>query len=289
VAFRPRAAPQVFDANRYYATRSRYTIHIRVLTMDAHMLARLLGKVIRHPDRAIKRIILKLKLVRLDRTQERKRLLAFLTDAFGVDARALYTEYIQSDFAVRCRTRREELAHFSAPHRFGSIDYFGGESLYLVVRVVKPRVIVETGVLYGASSSYILEALAQNGRGELYSIDLGNNPQEPPNDFFVPSHLQNRWHLIIGDSRRELPDLLERLGKIDFFHHDSLHTFEHMMWEYETAFRHLHPQGVLASDDVNLVLSLRASFQRNPFTVFCENHHLRWEAFRNFGVAMCSP
>ena len=35
--------------------------------------------------------------------------------------------------------------------------------------------VVETGVLYGASSAHILAALAQNGDGELHSIELGRD------------------------------------------------------------------------------------------------------------------
>lgn len=97
--------------------------------------------------------------------------------------------------------------------------------------------------------------------GKLYSIDLGNPPDEPGNDFFVrPAHRQH-WQLIVGDSRVELPQLLQRLGEIDLFHHDSLHTYEHMMWEYQTAFEHLSPSGALSSDDVGIILQLRQAFR----------------------------
>jgi predicted O-methyltransferase YrrM len=226
-------------------------------------------------------------LARQDESRAWQILLAFLADTFAVDSQALYAEYLESEIAHWCRQRRAELVCLSAPYRFGSIGEFGGAALYLLVRAVQPRRVVETGVLYGASSAYLLAALDRNGRGELHSIDLGNALHEPPNDFFVPPHLRKRWHLSLGESRHELPGLLEDLGQIDLFHHDSLHTFEHMMWEYEMALRYLSPQGVLSSDDVHLVLSLRTPFRRNPFRVFCDQHHLRWVAVRNFGVAVC--
>jgi predicted O-methyltransferase YrrM len=54
----------------------------------------------------------------------------------------------------------------------GSIDYESGTALYVLVRIFKPEVVVETGVANGVSSSFILKALDQNSRGKLYSIDL---------------------------------------------------------------------------------------------------------------------
>ena len=146
--------------------------------------------------------------------------------------------------------------------------------------------VVETGVCYGASSAYILEALEANGKGKLYSIDLGNTKDEPPNDFFVPPRLLNRWKLCVGDAKQLLPPLLAKLGQIDLFHHDSLHTHEHMMWEYETAFGGLSPGGVISSHDVNAILTLRHPYRRNPFSVFCERHLLSAETAMNFGVAV---
>jgi len=49
-----------------------------------------------------------------------------------------------------------------------------------------------------------------------------------------------------------LPPLLDDLGRIDVFFHDSLHTREHMLFEFERAWAHLKPGGVLVSDDVAL-------------------------------------
>ncbi|MBS7618991.1 hypothetical protein KEJ25_10485, partial [Candidatus Bathyarchaeota archaeon] len=44
-------------------------------------------------------------------------------------------------------------------------------SLYLIVRVLRPKYVVETGVSAGRSSAFILCGLCDNGEGELYSID----------------------------------------------------------------------------------------------------------------------
>jgi predicted O-methyltransferase YrrM len=250
--------------------------------------SRLLIKSIRHPDRAIKRSLELIKFSRLDPSTEQQRILTLLNSVFGIDAEDVQRELLESSFTDWSRARRVELENFPRPYRFGSTPERDCESLYYVVRAARPDIVVETGVCYGASSAYILQALAANGRGSLYSIDLGNRPDEPPSDFFVPTALRNRWRLIIGDCKQVLPPLLRRLGKIDLFHHDSLHTYDHMMWEYETAFPRLAPQGILTSHDVNVVLSLARPFRRNPFAVFCERHNLRMQIALNFGLAVSS-
>ena len=202
----------------------------------------------------------------LSEANERDPLLRFLADVFDADTPVLLENYERSGMREWMEHRHAELREFPRPYRLGSTCAFDCESIYFLVRALKPEVVVETGVCYGASSAYILEALRENRRGALYSIDLGNAADEPPSNFFVRPRLRDRWHLIVGDSKQELPRLLARLGRIDLFHHDSLHTPEHMMWEYETAFPYLGPTGVLSSHDVRAVLSLQRPFNaiRSP-------------------------
>src|SRR5206468_1634571 len=47
-----------------------------------------------------------------------------------------------------------------------------GRLCYLACRQLHPNRIVETGVAYGVTSAYMLQALAENEEGELSSIDL---------------------------------------------------------------------------------------------------------------------
>jgi len=137
----------------------------------------------------------------------------------------------------------------------GAVDEKVSEVLYLLMRVTKPDTVVETGVASGISSAYILQALEDNGKGELYSIDLPKlEGQKYPENYFpkeglrsaiipksrqsgwiVPNNLRHRRHLTLGKSSEKLPPLLKELGEIDIFIHDSLHTYENMLWEYKTA------------------------------------------------------
>ena len=247
---------------------------------------RRLVKAARAPERAALRMIFRNRLHRQDPVQERSRLMQALAAHWSIDGEALSREYHGSEFARWTAARRQELEHFAGPRRGGTSSDFSGEAVYLLVRAARPSVLVETGVLYGASSANILEALARNGGGQLYSIDLGCPPGEPSHDFLVPPDLKSRWTYIRGSVRDELPPLLARLGKIDMFNHDSLHTYENMTWEYETAFKHLKPGGVLSSHDVLLVHSLGRLFQLNAFPAFCQRHGLPYTTFGNSGFTV---
>ena len=138
--------------------------------------------------------------------------------------------------------------------------------LYALCRYVKPNIVVETGVHHGVSSSFILSALHHNQNGHLYSIDLPNVKYETDHGgihtdqllkgespgFLVEDYLRGRWTLILGDSKEALPKLLGGLGpeSIDIFYHDSKHTYEHMLFEFQTVWPYLKTGGLLLSDDV---------------------------------------
>jgi predicted O-methyltransferase YrrM len=245
---------------------------------------RLLRKAIRHPTRAVLRLVLRSRLSRISAEEDRQRLIAYLSDRFGADGPALADEYLRYPFRQWFEERRASLEQFRGPYRHGTTGRFGCEALYLLVRAARPQVVVDTGVLYGGSSSHILAALEQNGAGTLHSIELGRDRREPPHDYFVPADLRQRWTLTIGDSRRELPALLDRLGTIDMFHHDSLHTWDHMTWEFETAYPHLRPDGLLASDDIHGAATLRELLRENAFPAFCRRHGVQYASFFNLGV-----
>jgi hypothetical protein len=132
--------------------------------------------------------------------------------------------------------------------------------LYAACRGLNPDVVVETGVRRGVSTAFILQALKDNDKGRLYSIDLPNVIVEGDTSNVLPGELETggqvpdslkgeRWSLILGDSKVELPKLLSRLGEIDVFHHDSLHTYDHMLFEYREAWKYLRHGGLLLSDD----------------------------------------
>ena len=120
--------------------------------------------------------------------------------------------------------------------------------LYGCVRSTCPAVVVETGVGAGVSSTFILEAMDENNHGRLYSIDF--YPQTEKCGWVVPQRLKSRWQLIRGRSVDHLPALLEQLGKIDLFLHDSDHSYTNMLAEFRMAWPYLKSGGLLLAHDV---------------------------------------
>lgn len=187
-------------------------------------------------------------------------------------------------------SKREFLALMNERHEHirtagigtGTSDWIDCETVYLVTRALKPSVVVETGIQFGATSAYILLALDQNGAGQLHSIDLPwpglAGVGEPLGiGYLAPEWLRHRWHVILGDSTEHLPKLLADLGRIDMFNHDSLHTYKFMTWEYRTVWPYLRPGGVLASHDIR---------RHNAFQDFCRrNGPAPYTLIYNQGVA----
>jgi predicted O-methyltransferase YrrM len=178
----------------------------------------------------------------------------FLSSITGVSARrirAFLGEPIHTpDFAARLREAEATFRDLEIQ----SADLYAKKVLlqYMAIRALQPEIVVETGVANGVSSAHILLALQKNGRGALHSVGLNDPhylPVGKPLGWIVPESLKSRWNLLIGDSRGLLPSLLAKLGTIDVFIHDSLHTYDHMLWEYRTAFPYLRPGGLLFSDD----------------------------------------
>ena len=126
-------------------------------------------------------------------------------------------------------------------------------AVWCLTRHLRPKKVVETGVAHGVTTRFILEALARIGDGHLWSIDL------PPLERVwrkqvgaaVGDRHSDRWSYIKGSSRRRLPGLLSRLGQIDLFVHDSLHSERNVRFELDRAWVALNKGGALVVDDVD--------------------------------------
>lgn len=156
------------------------------------------------------------------------------------------------------------------PYVHGAMKPVHMRALYAMVRNLQPALVVETGVCNGFSTAILLEALRRNGTGHVHSIDLpevagdieggkqfwaGKGgavvPAGRPSGWLVPEKLKGQWSLHLGTSADLLPPLLERLGEIDVFIHDSEHSFENQIFEFRLAWRHLRAGGLLAASDLN--------------------------------------
>jgi predicted O-methyltransferase YrrM len=131
-------------------------------------------------------------------------------------------------------------------------DLVLGHLCYVLARIRRPSVIVETGVCYGVTSAFLLKAIQVNGNGVLHSIDLpplGKAADDFVGRLVVPE-LRANWKLHRGRSQDLLPGIVHEKGPVDLFVHDSLHTYRNMRREFEIVTPNLAADGVLIADDV---------------------------------------
>lgn len=118
---------------------------------------------------------------------------------------------------------------------------------YALARLLRPALIVETGVHDGLGSLVLLRALELNGEeghaGSLLSFDVN-----PAAGWLVGSH--PLWELRIQSTTDGL-ELLERRPPVGLFIHDSLHTYEHERFEFEVATARMSTTGVLLTDNAH--------------------------------------
>ena len=161
----------------------------------------------------------------------------------------------------------------------------GLDIFYVLTRITRPSVVVETGVASGSMTSFLLAALHRNQHGTLYSFDLPSvagihsmdwtaDPSEI--GFMIPDAYKDRWSLTIEDATYALPRIF--CGRtIDYFFHDSEHSYAHMMFEYAFAAKHLSSTGVIVSDDITMSAAFWMFF--SDWSTFTHS------ANRNIGIA----
>jgi hypothetical protein len=171
-------------------------------------------------------------------------------------------------------------------------------AIWCLTHHLKPKNVIETGVAHGVTSRFVLEALKENGIGHLWSIDL------PPLDrcwweqigAAVGGRHADLWSYIRGSSRRRLPGLLSRLGQIDLFIHDSLHSERNVRFELDRAWAALGPNGAIVVDDIDANWGFQSFTQSvsGHLSLICEAEPLRPDLRRFnkkglFGIILKTP
>jgi predicted O-methyltransferase YrrM len=211
---------------------------------------------VRHPRELVDRLLSLVETRReraevlddgLDWTEFSKR----LTEAVGGDVATSLQELRLASLEQEVSERIVAMnrAPFATLH---SADLNLARTCYALCRAMKPACVVETGVAYGMTSSFILAALEANGMGVLHSIDLA--PLTKDADAYVgaliPVRLRQRWRLHRGSTHRILPRLLPEVDPIDIFLHDSLHTYQTVTRELRQVKPHMAARAAVLVDDI---------------------------------------
>ena len=164
----------------------------------------------------------------------------------------VYSELIEELSRKIGSTGRSYYAQFPAPLE-----------LFALVRLTRPQNLVESGVASGVSSTFLLLGIKANSAGILHSIDFsvfrkgsrGNQPWAIPqgmsSGWAVPSKLRGRWDLRKGRSEDLLGPLLEEVGMIDLYCHDSPVDVRHFEFEMKSIRGHLKRGSLVVADNTD--------------------------------------
>ena len=154
---------------------------------------------------------------------------------------------------------------------------------YAFARVMKPKIIIETGVHHGVGACVMTRALMKNSeegfRGKYFGTDIDLNMgklfQEP---------LINFGQILYGDSL----DSLDKLNcKIDLFINDSHHSASYEMKEYELIKNKLSPHAIIIGDNSHVTNELSKFSLNNSrnFIFIPEKPKHHWYPGAGMGVS----
>lgn len=178
----------------------------------------------------------------------------FLAASFGVAherARALLDEPAADEQLVRdyCEHRRRTLlrSDMALGHR---------PLLWALIRLRRPRLVVETGLWYGLGAMVMLRALERNAeegheRGKLISFD-----PDPTGGWMVPDRHAPWWTWVRATTQDALEANL-RGRQVDLFVHDTPSDPDLERYEMRTAAAAMAPGAILCSANGSNTPALR--------------------------------
>jgi len=178
--------------------------------------------------------------------------------------------------------QRTEMAHHAIDT---DLDRGFGRRIgwYALVRALKPRTVVETGVHTGLGSCVLASALLRN-RAEGYEGQYFGTDIIPQSGWFFHGRYREAGEILIGDSIESL----ERLqGPIDMFINDSDHSPEYEEREYSCIASKLSNSAVVLGDNAHVsdkLYKFAVETNRN-FLFFSEKPANHWYPGAGIGAA----
>ena len=154
---------------------------------------------------------------------------------------------------------------------------------YALIRILKPKVVIETGVDKGLGACVITTALMKNKLegfdGYYYGTDIN-----PKAGYLLSDEYKSFGEIIYGDSIESLNKFEQQ---IDIFINDSDHSFEYEADEYEVIKDKLSDNAIILGDNSqgsDKLLKFSIANQRN-FIFFQEQFDNQWFPGGGIGVS----
>jgi len=170
-----------------------------------------------------------------------------------------YADELDRDTALRATLDRATTSHphgatLDRPIRDGRRIVW-----YALVRLLRPRLVVETGVHHGIGAAVLCAGLLRNVEEGHPGRCLGTDIN-PHAGWLVDARCRATGEVAVGDS---LATLRRQTGPIDLFIGDSDHTGGDERDEYETVLPLLSDQAMLVSDNAHVTGELAAFSRRH--------------------------
>jgi predicted O-methyltransferase YrrM len=165
------------------------------------------------------------------------------------------------------RLYQDGLAHDAAEpdrlRRLRNLEPDAAALLWITLRAVRPRLVVEVGTSNGYSTLWLADAVAAAG-GQLVSVDIDAAIQATAAAHLAEAGLAGVVELVAGDAGEYLAGLPD--GGVDVLFLDAERT-EYLGW-WPHPLRVLRPGGLLAMDNVlshpDEVADVRALLEADP-------------------------
>lgn len=212
-------------------------------------------------------------------------LASFVSLATGrrVEEAMRYIKEVDSDEALRAHVRkvtvsRADRVSVDAEARFGRRIGW-----YAIVRALKPRLVVETGVDKGLGACVLCAALLRN-RAEGHEGRYLGTDINPAAGYLLTSLYSECGRVLIGDSIASLKTIDQ---PIDVFINDSDHSADYEAREYEVIGDKMSESGRIIGDNAHTTIKL-AEFAHKTgrrFVYFHEEPLDHWYPGGGIGIA----
>ncbi|HAS42443.1 MAG TPA: class I SAM-dependent methyltransferase [Microscillaceae bacterium] len=215
--------------------------------------------------------------------------LAYLASLIALVTKKDYTEILnyikegQNDTALKEQINKAREDSRLKKHADREIHFGRRLGWYAFARVMKPKVVVETGVDKGLGAVLMCAAVLKNKEegheGKYYGTDIN-----PAAGYLLSGKYKEVGEILYGDSIESLSKMEE---KIDLFINDSDHSATYEYDEYQTIKKLLNDDTIILGDNAHLTdkLFLFAREENLDFVFFKEEPHNHWYPGAGIGIA----
>lgn len=212
-------------------------------------------------------------------------LAAFVAEVTGSDPQTAADRMTELEADRQLREHLGERIRSSPDGRLADPEIHFGRRLgwYAIVRLVRPRLVVETGVDKGLGACVLTAALRRNTEEGQPGRYLGTDVN-PAAGFLLAGRYAELGEVLRGDS---VHSLVSQDGPIDVFIHDSNHAAGYEAREYEAIRGKLGDRAIVLSDNAHVTGELLEFARRTGrrFLYFQEQPRAHWYRGAGIGAA----